>query len=64
MQIRLKRTYITGKEEKLYEEDVVRVRPKEFEKSWKKAVVHGQVDIRSDNIRAKEEENITETDDT
>ena len=33
----------------LQEGDVVRVRPKGNEKSWKKAIVEGQVDIRSYN---------------
>nr|XP_022296799.1 uncharacterized protein K02A2.6-like [Crassostrea virginica] len=38
----------------LHEGDVVRVRPKGNEKSWKKAIVQGQVDIRSYNIRTEE----------
>lgn len=38
----------------LQEGDVVRVRPKGNEKSWKKAIVEGQVDIRSYNIRTED----------
>lgn len=38
----------------LQERDVVRVRPKGNEKSWKKAIVEGQVDIRSYNIRTED----------
>jgi hypothetical protein len=38
----------------LHEVDVVRIRPKGNEKSWKKAIVQGQVDIRSYNIRTED----------
>lgn len=38
----------------LQEGDVVRVRPKGNEKSWKKAIVEGQVDFRSYNIRTED----------